>query len=78
MIVPYTLVIIIDSIETPYLKSEIENSDFTDFYVIQEKLGEGAHALVHKAIRKKDNAIFAVKIFRTNDPEIIATIRKTY
>ena len=33
---------------------------------------------MHKAIRKKDNAIFAVKIFRTNDPEIIATIRKTY
>jgi len=42
------------------------------------KLGEGAHAIVHKAIRKSDNQEFAVKIFRSSDPEIIASIRKTY
>jgi calcium-dependent protein kinase len=53
-------------------------ADFLDLYELKEKLGEGAHALVHKAIRKCDGEEFAVKVFRSSDPEIIASIRKTY
>lgn len=53
-------------------------ADFLDIYDLGEKLGEGAHAIVHKTIRRSDKQEFAVKIFRSSDPEIIATIRKTY
>lgn len=46
-------------------------------------LGEGAHAIVRKANKYSKNKIddpkvYAVKIFRSGDPEIINTIKKTY
>lgn len=63
---------------TPNLRQEISQVDFTHIYRTEERLGEGAHALVHRVIRISDNAEFAAKIFRTSDPEIITTIRKSY
>ncbi|CAK57191.1 unnamed protein product (macronuclear) [Paramecium tetraurelia] len=65
-------------LDTPSQKQSNIAADFSDNYELGEKLGEGAHAIVHKAIRKCDNQEFAVKIFRSSDPEIIASIRKTY
>ncbi|CAD8179524.1 unnamed protein product [Paramecium octaurelia] len=65
-------------IDTPFQQQSKIAADFSDNYELGVKLGEGAHAIVHKAIRKSDNQEFAVKIFRSSDPEIIASIRKTY
>ena len=53
--------------------------DFHSKYLLHEKIGEGAHAIVKKATLIKDPLkVFAVKIFRTGEPEIITQIRKTY
>lgn len=45
-------------------------------------LGEGAHAIVRKCWKNSKNTqqpkLFAVKIFRSGDPEIVTTIKKTY
>lgn len=42
-------------------------------------IGQGGHAIVKKCRRKDDPLTdYAVKIYRTGDPEIINTIKKTF
>jgi calcium/calmodulin-dependent protein kinase (CaM kinase) II/calcium-dependent protein kinase len=43
------------------------------------KLGEGAHAVVKEGWSKKGTkSKVAVKVFRSGDPEIVNTIKRTY
>ncbi|CAD8085212.1 unnamed protein product [Paramecium primaurelia] len=62
---------------------------FKDAYVLQEKIGEGAHSVVRKcykipkqrstkSLMPKSIQIYAVKCFRTDDPEIVNTIIHTF
>ncbi|CAD8056041.1 unnamed protein product [Paramecium sonneborni] len=62
---------------------------FQDAYLLMEKIGEGAHSVVRKCLKlpKQKNAksimtksiqIYAVKCFRTDDPEIVNTIIQTF
>jgi serine/threonine protein kinase len=37
----------------------------------KKKLGEGTSGIVRKCIRKEDGKVFAVKIVRTRDDEIL-------
>lgn len=44
-----------------------------------ETIGEGAHAIVKRATLNSDPSTnYAVKIFRTGEPELLSNIRKTY
>ncbi|CAD8092107.1 unnamed protein product [Paramecium sonneborni] len=55
--------------------------NFDEIYCYKNKsLGQGAHGIVKICYNKQDgNKIqYAVKIFRTGDPEIISTIKKTF
>ncbi|CAK81564.1 unnamed protein product (macronuclear) [Paramecium tetraurelia] len=55
--------------------------NFNEVYCYKNKrLGEGAHGIVKLCYKKLEcNTIqYAVKIFRTGDPEIISTIKKTF
>ncbi|CAD8070689.1 unnamed protein product [Paramecium primaurelia] len=55
--------------------------NFNEVYCYKNKsLGEGAHGIVKICYKKLEgNTIqYAVKIFRTGDPEIISTIKKTF
>ncbi|CAD8156995.1 unnamed protein product [Paramecium octaurelia] len=62
---------------------------FKDAYVLQEKIGEGAHSVVRKcykipkkkstkSLMSKSIQAYAVKCFRTDDPEIVNTIIQTF
>ncbi|CAK88397.1 unnamed protein product (macronuclear) [Paramecium tetraurelia] len=62
---------------------------FQDAYQLMEKIGEGAHSVVRKCLRlpkqksarslmTKSTQIYAVKCFRTDDPEIVNTIIQTF
>ncbi|CAD8097715.1 unnamed protein product [Paramecium sonneborni] len=62
---------------------------FKDAYVLQEQIGEGAHSVVRKCYKiPKQNSTkslipkpiqnYAVKCFRTDDPEIVNTIIHTF
>ncbi|CAK89255.1 unnamed protein product (macronuclear) [Paramecium tetraurelia] len=62
---------------------------FKDAYVLQEQIGEGAHSVVRKcykipkqrstkSLMPKSIQVFAVKCFRTDDPEIVNTIIQTF
>ncbi|KAM3137169.1 hypothetical protein pb186bvf_010715 [Paramecium bursaria] len=52
---------------------------FEDLYEIGAIIGQGAHGIVKLCYRKQDKSIYAVKkIYRTEDPELVNTIVKTF
>ena len=51
--------------------------NFEEKYQLFETLGEGAHAIVKKALTRDGNPV-AVKICRSGDPEIVKTFIDTY
>ena len=53
--------------------------EFGAIYEELEMIGQGGHAVVKKCRRKDDPLMeYAVKIYRTGDPEIINTIKKAF
>ncbi|CAD8086830.1 unnamed protein product [Paramecium sonneborni] len=55
--------------------------NFDEIYCYKNKnLGQGAHGIVKICYNKLEGNViqYAVKIFRTGDPEIISTIKKTF
>lgn len=59
--------------------SEDFNNMFDNKYKIIDTIGEGANAVVKKVASKfNQDQIFAVKIVRSGDPEIISTFIDTY
>ena len=59
--------------------SEVFENMFDNKYKVVDILGEGANAVVKKVISKlSPDQIFAVKICRTGDPEIVSTYIDTY
>lgn len=52
---------------------------FSQKYILEEQLGEGAHAIVRKAsVINSTKDLVAVKICRSGDPEIVKTFIDTY
>ena len=51
------------------------NGIFWDKFEKKKKLGEGTSGVVRKCIRKEDGKVFAVKIVRTRDDEMIFHVR---
>lgn len=76
------------SFESPSPAKKVEakvcTKSFSSQYELGKMIGEGAHAIVrlgHKKPQEGQKAsgqAYAIKIFRTGDPEVISTIRKTY
>jgi hypothetical protein len=50
-------------------------SNFHDVYELKNQLGQGANAVVKRAIRQSDGLQFAVKVIRTGDDERILSVR---
>ena len=50
-------------------------SNFQDVYELKNQLGQGANAVVKRAIRQSDGLQFAVKVIRTGDDERILSVR---
>ena len=44
----------------------------------KKKLGEGTSGIVRKCIRKEDGKVFAVKIVRTRDDEILFHVSRLF
>ena len=53
------------------IKQSIHNLNFSDFYELQEKLGQGTFGTVNKCKNKSSGQIFAVKIINKNELKMI-------
>lgn len=45
---------------------------------MHEKLGEGAQSVVKRCVERASGKIFAVKLFRNSDCELISTLKTQY
>ena len=54
------------------------SNNFNDFYSEKEILGEGTVGTVKRCVWLKDNKVFAVKIIRTRNEEIIENMKKEF
>jgi len=54
--------------------------EFSQIYVEGQEIGQGGHAVVKRCFKRSqgDDFEYAVKIFRSGEPEIINTIKKTF
>jgi len=50
----------------------------TDIFDVMESLGQGSTSVVQRACRKSDGKEVALKVMRTDDPEMISTAREEY
>jgi hypothetical protein len=65
---------------TNHTATKFRKLEFNEMYEEVGIIGQGGHAMVKKC-RKRNNSDpleYAVKIFRSGDPEIINTIKKTF
>jgi serine/threonine protein kinase len=52
--------------------------EFGHVYEELDSIGQGGHAVVKRCRKRGEEMEYAVKIFRSGDPEIINTIKKTF
>lgn len=56
----------------------LDPRSFENFYILLGKLGEGSNGIVKKCQEIKTNTIYAVKISRLSDDELIRVTKRTY
>lgn len=54
------------------------SENFTDLFVVGEKLGEGAQSVVKKCTEVASGKVYAVKIFRCCDTELFEMLKTQY
>jgi serine/threonine protein kinase len=55
-----------------------EDNEFFEKYEILGKIGEGGHSSVYKCEEKESGKLFAVKITRFRDEEMIVNSKKQF
>lgn len=57
------------------LKDTVSEKSFDDFFRIDGKIGEGAHSVVYQCIDLQKSDVYAVKVLKRNDEELLEGMR---
>lgn len=60
------------------MRGIVSEGSFDEFFKIDGKIGEGAHSVVYQCFDLQKNDVYAVKILKREDRELMEGMRESY